>query len=165
MAGNERKKGTLSQIIIPVAIALLVGTSSPWWLRYFSNGETLPKHDPKKQPNQGVPKNTVPYHVGSLVATTTVDPSVIKPGDQTGMTVFIQDAPGNPVSGAVVTLSSGGGKFKTTGTSTVSGPTDVSGLFRAKWSCTQCAPSYTGGVRATKSGFTEAQGQWRVDIR
>jgi len=165
MAGNERKKETLSQIIIPVAIALLVGTSSPWWSHYFSNDKPLPKPSPQTTPNQAVPNNISPYHVGSLVATTTVDPSVIKPGGQTGMTVFIQDAPGNPVSGAVVTLTSGGGKFKTTGASTVSGPTDVSGLFRAKWSCTQCAPSYIGGVRATKSGFTEVQGQWRVDIR
>jgi hypothetical protein len=166
MAENEKKKGTLSQIIVPVAITLLVGTSSPWWInKFFSNNPTPPVPGQNRKgitpPDNNDPSPNVR---GSLTVTTTPDPPTVRPGEQATVTTFVQNGQGTPVSGAMVSLASGGGKFRTTGTPSVAGKTDLSGIFRASWSCNPCAPAYINDVRVTKKGFTEARGQWQVEI-
>lgn len=103
-------------------------------------------------------------HGGPIAATASANPSVISRGQQTSINVYAQDSQGRPLPSATVTLSSGGGRFSQTGTTTVSGPTDSSGAFRAFWSCDLCAPAYVGDVRITKPGYEEAKAQWRVEI-
>jgi hypothetical protein len=165
MAEKERKKGTLAQIFVPVAVALLVGTSSPWWLKYFSSNE-VPVPGPGANGSTDPPGSHQPPSIlGTLTVTATADPPVVRQGQQTTITTFVQDSQGHPVSGALVSLDAGGGRFRTTGTSSVAGKTDVSGIYRATWWCNQCAPGYVSGVRVTKQGFTETRDQWRVSIQ
>jgi hypothetical protein len=102
---------------------------------------------------------------GPMVVTVTPNPPVISRGQQTRASVYVQDSHGRPLPQATVTLSSGGGRFNRTGTSTVSGATDSSGSYTGYWSCDPCAPAYMSGVRVTKPGLGEANARWQVQIR
>ena len=164
MAQNEERKGVLPQIIVAVVVALLVGGASPWWWKeifHKNNGVNPPHGDSRVVP----PPPAQIISGGPITVTATANPPVIPPGQQTTINVFAQDSQGRPLPSAIVTLSSGGGKFNVTGTTSVSGPTDSSGAFRAYWSCDYCAPAYDNTVRITKPGYEEAKAQWQVEIR
>jgi hypothetical protein len=164
MTKNEDRKGILPQIIAAVVVALLAGGTSPWWWNeIFHNNHIV------NPPNGHTPSNplqqTEPISGGPIIVTATANPPVVSRGQNTTINVYVQDSQGRPLPFATVTLSSGGGRFNRTGTTTVSGPTDSSGAFDAYWSCDNCAPAYVSGVRVTKSGYEEAKAQWRVKIR
>jgi len=103
--------------------------------------------------------------IGPMIVTATPNPPVISRGQQTRVSVYVQDSQGRPLPQATVTLSAGGGRFNRTGTSTVSGATDSSGSYTGYWSCDPCAPAYVSEVRVTKPGLGEANAQWQVQIR
>jgi hypothetical protein len=90
---------------------------------------------------------------GPLVLTATANPNIVSPGQWTQINVLVLSDQGQPISGANVTIQSGGGVFQKSGTSTDAGTTDNSGVFRAKWKCDQCAASYEMITRATKLHF------------
>jgi hypothetical protein len=96
--------------------------------------------------------------------TTSVIPSVVRRGQTAKVNVFVQDAQGNPISSATVSLTAGGGYFSRTETSAVSGSTDSTGVFKAKWKYDQCAPAYRSGTRVTKTGYKEVKGNWLIKI-
>jgi len=111
------------------------------------------------------PAPQAPLVGGGLIhVTTTVNPPVVSRGQQTQVRIYVRDGQGRPLPQAMVTLSSGGGRFAGTGTPSVSGLTDASGSFVDYWSCNPCARGYVNGVRVTKPGYTEANAGWRVDI-
>lgn len=100
-----------------------------------------------------------------IIITATVDRPVVSRGQPTAITVHARDSQGRPLPHAMVTLSSGGGRYKRTGTTTVSGLTNTSGSFVGYWSCNPCARGYSSDVRVTKHGYPEAIAPWRVEIR
>jgi hypothetical protein len=101
---------------------------------------------------------------GLIYVTTSVNPPVVSRGQQTLVRVYVHDGQGRPLPEAMVTLSSGGGRFARTGTPSASGLTDTSGSFADYWSCDPCSRAYVNGVKVTKPGYTEASVGWRVDI-
>jgi len=160
-------KGILPQIIVAVTIALIAGGSSPWWWNELINRKsTKIVIDPKEVDPSAPVINDKPELVlsGPMRVTASVIPTVVHRGQTTKVNVFVQDAKGNPIPAATVSLSAGGGYFSRTETSSVSGSTDSSGVFKAKWKCDQCAPSYRSGVRVTKPGYDEIKESWRVTI-
>ena len=166
MAQNEGRKKVLSQIIIAVVVAMLVGSTAPWWWKEFFPGNTNNVGDTQNG-NPGVEPSAPSQQTlgGSITVTATANPPVVSIGQRTSISTYVQDSQGRPLPFAVVTLSSGGGRFDRTGTTKVSGPTDPSGVFQAYWSCDPCAPAYISSARATKTGYEEADTQWRVQIR
>lgn len=112
----------------------------------------------------GLAPQSTPAGGGSIRVTTIVNPPVVSRGQQTLVRVYVQDGQGRPLPQAMVTLSSGGGRFARTGTPSVSGLTDSSGSFVDYWSCNPCSRAYVNGVKVTKPGYTEANAGWRVDI-
>ncbi len=166
MAKNEDRKGVLPQIIVAVVVALLVGGTSPWWWNeiFHSNRSNVVHPSNQTTPvNPPQPRQTIIG--GPIVVTVTANPPVVSPGQPTLVNVYVQDSQGQSLPAAVVTLSSGGGRFDRSGTATVSGATDPAGVFQAYWSCAACAPAYVNSVRVTKPGYEEATAQWRVEIR
>lgn len=165
MAENEYRS-VLPQIIVAVVVALLVGTTSPWWWNeIFRKEKTNAPDSTHGTTSTNPPKGQQATRGGAIVVTASANPAVISAGQRTAVNVYVQDSQGQPLASAIVTLSSGGGRFERSGTTTVSGSTDSSGTFQAYWSCDDCAPAYTNGVRVTKSDYEEANGQWRVEIR
>ena len=174
MAQNGEKKGVLPQIITAVVITLLVGGSAPWWWKelFDQGGKTPPQPTnafvPNPAPNPTPKPAPVPPPAKvakeAMTVTAAANPAVISSGQQTAISVYVQDAQGRPLSAATVTCTVGGGRFKRTGTATVSGLTDFSGIFQAQWSCDNCASSYEGAVRVTKADYQEGKAQWRVEI-
>jgi hypothetical protein len=60
---------------------------------------------------------------------------------------------GRPVAGASVKITSGGGAFAASRTTSASGVTDARGGFTASWSCAPCAPAYGLEVAVEKDGY------------
>ena len=161
MAQNQEKKGVLLQIIAAVAIAILAGGTSPWWWNEVFPGNIPPEPHPRPDANS----TRKPVSGGPIVVSVATNPPVISKGQKTAINVFAQNSQGQSLSSATVTVSAGGGRFDQTGTTRVSGQTDSSGMYRAYWTCNSCAPAYIGGIRITKTGYEEAESQWRIDIR
>ena len=161
MGENSEKRGVLPQIIVAVVVALLVGGTSPWWWNEIFHRNDIPK---PYSPNHSSNNNNKPISGGPIMVSVSSNPPIISRGQKTTINVFAQDSQGHPLSSATVILSAGGGRFDQTGTSTVSGQTDASGVFRAYWSCNYCAPAYVGGLRVTKLGYEEGKSQLRIEI-
>jgi hypothetical protein len=63
MANNEKKQGVFSQIIVAVAVALLVGGTSPWWFNAFFNKDANIRHSQKpehQQPDESPGSRPIP---------------------------------------------------------------------------------------------------------
>jgi hypothetical protein len=128
----------------------------------FDVESTKPLHPDNKNVDQSHPEQ--PISGGPIVVTATANPPVVSRGQETTINVYVQDSKGKPLPSATVTLSSGGGRFRGSGTTTVAGETDSSGAFQGYWSCDNCAAGYIGDVRVTKPGYEEAKFEWRVEI-
>ncbi len=94
---------------------------------------------------------------GPLFVTATADPGVVGPGQWANINVLVLSDQGQPVSGANVTIQSGGGQFQKSGTATDAGQTGKDGVYRARWKCDQCAASYEMIARATKLHFMDGE--------
>ena len=148
----QAMKRILSGIFVTVVGGVVV-----WYIIQELN-DNRPSPEPSPSP-------IIPTTNGPIIVTASVNPPVISVGQQTMISVYAQDSQGLPLPFATVTVSAGGGRFNRTGTSTASGPTDSSGVFRAYWSCDPCSWRYTNSVRVTKPGYQEANAQWQVDIQ
>ncbi len=168
MASDE--KGMLPQIVVAVTIALIAGGSSPWWWdEIISRGPTKSPSttiDSKLEdpPEPAISEKSESIASGPMRVTASVIPTVVRRGQTTKVNVFVQDAQGNPIPSATVSLTAGGGYFNRTETSAVSGSTDSTGVFKAKWKCDQCAPAYKSGIRVTKPNYEEVKESWRIKI-
>jgi hypothetical protein len=70
---------------------------------------------------------------------------------------------GQPIAGAKVMLTTGGGLFLRTGQPRDEGATDASGFFRAQWLCKECAPAYRISVGVTATDVPA--GKATIDVK
>jgi hypothetical protein len=164
-------KGILPQIVVAVTIALIAGGSAPWWWDEITSRG--PTKSPSPTPIDSKPVDSTKPTTseksesiasGPMRVTASVIPTVVRRGQTTKVNVFVQDAQGNPSPSATVSLTAGGGYFSRTEARAVSGSTDSTGVFKAKWKCDQCAPSYKSGIRVTKPDYEEVKESWRIKI-
>ncbi len=90
--------------------------------------------------------------------------SPARAGQPVAIRVVVRSTAGELLEGATVTIAAGGGAFAAGRQTSVSGRTDVQGVFTAEWSCQPCAPAYGLDVTVTKSGFAEWKGSVTVKI-
>ncbi len=155
-----------SKALIIIAVIGLVGTLGTAFITNWGNIFPSPTPPvPRPEPHPVQPIEPASIVGGPIIVTATANPNVLSSGQETAVRVYVQDSQGSPLPNAIVTLSSGGGQFKSTGTTSMSGSTNASGSFVGYWSCNPCAPGYVSGVRVTKKGYTEANTKWRVEIR
>jgi len=165
MAQNGEKKGVLPQIIVAVVVALLVGGTAPWWWNeiFHKRNDAIPTpkspNDQKKTPSEAV-------HGGQVRVRCTTNPQSIPAGGQVEIRILAFTEQNTPVSGANVSIESGGGWFSVSGTTTEIGQTDFGGVFVTQWkSPNPAASGYGMGVTVTKKGFTEGRSQCNVPIQ
>ncbi|MCC6368318.1 MAG: TIR domain-containing protein [Bryobacterales bacterium] len=99
----------------------------------------------------------------SLGVRATASPAVVAPKHATGISVRVFDG-SEPVSGATVTISAGGGAFRGNGTE-VTGETNSRGQYVAVWSCAACASAYEMTVRVKKRGYAPASARATVRVQ
>jgi hypothetical protein len=103
------------------------------------------------------------------------EPAAVSAGQKAAIVVTVEDESGDPVSGASVVVSAGGGKFlglreNYDPQATLQSPyratgiTDRNGQFTTGWVCNPCAARYGMTVEASKSGFVTAQTDVTVAI-
>jgi hypothetical protein len=100
---------------------------------------------------------------GRMVIAATAAPPVVTPGQSTTIAVSVATREGQPIAGAKVVLSVGGGLFARNGQMRDEGVTDASGAFRTQWLCKQCAPAYQIAIDVTATNF--AAGKATVDVK
>jgi len=150
MPKNGERRGVLPQIIVAVVVALLVGSTAPWWWN-----EIFHKRN-----------DVIPIHGGQIQVRCTASPHSIPAGGQVGIRVLAFMEQGSPVSGANVRIESGGGWFSASGTTTEVGQTDSAGVFTTQWrSPSPAARGYGMDITVTKNGFTEGRGECNVPIQ
>ena len=76
------------------------------------------------------------------LVTAEATPPVVGSGERTVISVRVKAPDGQPIGGADVALSAGGGSFARSGQSRIEGRTDIDGMFRTEWQCQPCAPGY-----------------------
>jgi hypothetical protein len=102
---------------------------------------------------------------GAITVSASANPNVFGVGQMTEISVLALADDGSPIAAANVTIASGGGIFQASGTNTVSGKTGHDGVFRARWSCSPCAPQYVMEARVQKSNFTDGRREVTVFIQ
>jgi hypothetical protein len=136
-------------------------------LRYEINPETIRRAGrvggPGGQPLSGTVPGEAVRQRDSLVIRAVVDPSTVRRGATTTITVHVMTQSGTAVPEAAVTLEAGGGTFGG-GVGSVSGRANREGVFRTTWSCQTCAAAYSIVVRATKDGVGTGLATARVTI-
>ena len=98
-----------------------------------------------------------------MVITATATPPVVTLGQSTTIAVSVATREGQPIAGAKVVLSVGGGLFVRTGNMRDEGITDASGAFRTQWQCKPCAPAYQITIDVTATNFPA--GKATVDVK
>jgi hypothetical protein len=165
MAQNGEKRGVLPQIIVAVVVALLVGGTAPWWWNEIFHKRNDVVTTPK--PPEG--QNKIPPKVvqgGQIRVRCTANPHSIPAGGQVEIRVLAFTEQNTPVSGANVSIESGGGWFSKSGTTTEIGQTDSGGVFVTQWrSPSPATTGYGMGVTVTKDGFTEGKSECNVVIQ
>jgi beta-lactam-binding protein with PASTA domain len=93
-------------------------------------------------------------------------PQQLSSGGTATITVTARDPGGSTIPNARVTVSTGGGTFVTSGTTSVTGNTDQNGVYRVSWRAPapKAAPSYTIGITVTKEGFQQGSDQTTVNM-
>ena len=110
-------------------------------------------------------KSAPPDRRGAGV-TVVATPPVVSPGEATTIAVTVRNTAGQPVGGARVALSAGGGSF--TGAkqpALAGGVTSADGVFRAEWRCQPCASSYQIRVEVNGAGLPSQSTTVGVKIR
>jgi hypothetical protein len=165
MAQNGERRGVLPQIIVAVVVALLVGGTAPWWWNeiFHKRNEVIPPPRPPAHQKR-VPSEAV--HGGQIRIQCTANPHAIPAGGQVEIRVLAFTEQNSPVSGANVSIRSGGGWFSASGTTTEIGQTDSGGVFVTHWrSPKPAASAYGMDVTVTRNGFTEGKGECNVPIQ
>jgi hypothetical protein len=99
-----------------------------------------------------------------IFANASADPPIISRAQPTGIRVEAFSDQGDPIPGAYVKISVGGGFFIDSNNPTVEGNTGDDGVFETPWKCIQCAPAYVFAVEVNKPGFKGWKGETRVEI-
>ena len=165
MAQNGEKRGVLPQIIVAVVVALLVGGTAPWWWNeiFHKRNAVIP---PSKSADAQKKASSEAVHGGQIRVQCTANPHSIPAGGQVEIRVLAFTEQNSPVSGANVSIKSGGGWFSASGTTTEIGQTDSGGVFITRWRSPNPATSgYGMGVTVTKNGFTEGKGECNVPVQ
>ncbi len=92
-------------------------------------------------------------------------PSTVAAGEWTTIVVTAVTQDGQPVPGATVTVSAGGGAFRESRSTQVGGVTDARGFFQTSWMCQPCAPAYGIGVEISKDGLAAGKADVTVKIQ
>lgn len=102
---------------------------------------------------------------GRISVECTVEPHAIGGGERAAIRILALTEEDNPVQEARVKLSSGGGWFAESGTTTEVGRTGENGVFETQWRAPDpAAQAYVMSVRVSKEGFSEGEGKCRVPI-
>jgi hypothetical protein len=72
---------------------------------------------------------------------------------------------GQPIAGAKVVVSAGGGMFRPSRQTRMEGATDAYGVFRTEWLCTACAPAYRLEVDVAAADFPPQKTTIDVTVR
>jgi hypothetical protein len=86
---------------------------------------------------------------GPPVITAAAVPPIVTIGQPTTISITARTRDKQPISGAKVVLSAGGGTFAQVGQTRIEGVTDANGVFRTEWLCKPCAPAYGISVEVT----------------
>ena len=160
-----QKEKILSQIIVGVILALLVGSTSPWWWKFIFKPESSVSN-----PDSTVTITNPPKRGGQISVSVNNNPRVIPPGGRTEISVLAQTSDGSVISDAKVVLAAGGGVFEETGNTKSIGMTNSQGVYRTIWKTYE--PSvYSGDMQylinadVAKEGFTNGTGETTIFIK
>ena len=103
--------------------------------------------------------------LSGMVITATAEPEVVRRDQSTTLVVKVATRDGQPIAGAKVMLTAGGGLFPRTGQPRDEGVTDASGFVRAQWLCKECAPAYQISVGVTATDFPVGKATIAVKTR
>jgi hypothetical protein len=95
------------------------------------------------------------------------DPPQILPSGTTAISVEVLSAPDSPIKDAAVRIELGGGMFKESGVSYITGTTNAYGFFAAHWVCPASAPEpygYFVTATVTKAGYIETAKRITISI-
>ena len=122
------------------------------WVVYRQSGrvqeaageaERLRTLDPERyKAIQKIEAGIAPVDRRQPLVTAEATPPVVGSGERTTISVTVKAPDGQPIGGADVALSAGGGGFAGSGQSRIEGRTDIDGVFRAEWQCQPCASGY-----------------------
>jgi hypothetical protein len=135
---------------------------------WFTEGlrQPTPPYNPPPGVAPGNPPSGPSVIGGPITVMCSANPHVLQPGNQTELVIQVISSQNTPVSNANVRVSSGGGTFTSSGSTTVIGRTDYSGSFRTIWrSPSPAAKGYVMGVTVSKQGFIEGRGECRTLIQ
>ena len=89
----------------------------------------------------------------TLIVHVDIDPPTVSVGQPTDIRIEVLSAPGNPLPGAHIEISAGGGVFLDSGSTVVGGQTGGDGMYATPWKCDQCASAYVFNITVNKPGF------------
>ncbi len=116
-----------------------------------------------KDQNQQSDKTTSKSEL--IKVTSTVLTAISLPGEESAIMVVALTSQGAPVAEANVEIAMGGGWFKGSGTTTVTGKTNTHGIFLTRWRAPNpAAAGYEGTVKVRKDGFTEGMSDFTISI-
>jgi uncharacterized GH25 family protein len=99
-----------------------------------------------------------------IFANASANPPIISKAQPTVIRVEAFTNQGNPIPGAHVKFSAGGGFFIGSNNRFIEGHTGSNGIFEAPWKCIQCAPAYIFDIEVNKPGFKGWKGETKVEI-
>lgn len=107
-----------------------------------------------------------PQTGGAIDVECTVQPHAIAAGGQAAIRILALTERNEPVEGARVKISSGGGWFSGSGTTTEVGQTGENGVFATQWRAPDpAAQAYEMSVHVDREGFTGGEGTCTVPIK
>lgn len=112
-----------------------------------------------------LPGKQPPAQGGKINVIVTALPPIVGPSQKTVISVRAVSDQGNPIPGADVKLSAGGGVFDQSKDRFVSGKTDNAGFFETHWHCVKCGSSYGIDVEVTKPGYQTGTTQLTINIK
>ncbi len=157
----------------PATYQRLMGTSVPVVVRPERGSQTVDPGPRRPQPDSRSEQGTQTVRP-TLQGSQTVSPAVERPapppivvkaasrpatigaGEHTAILVVAATREGSPIPDAQVTISAGGGVFRGTRETRLTGATNAQGVFQAHWTCKPCARAYGIGIEVSKAGFATA---------
>jgi hypothetical protein len=106
-----------------------------------------------------------PVQGGPINVNAGTHPAVVSKGQPTDIKVEAFSNQGDPIPGAHVKISAGGGVFLDSAGLVVEGQTDINGVYVTPWKCMQCAPAYVFSIEVTKPGFDKGKSEATVNIK
>jgi hypothetical protein len=179
---NAKAEAEKVRTLDPAAYQTLMRTSVPVVVRPAPGSQTVEPEPRQPQPESRSEQSSQPVRPtlqGSqavspavrlpapppIVVTAAPRPATVGVGEFTAILVTAATREGTPIPDARVTISAGGGTFRGTRHTQLSGATNARGEFQAHWTCKPCAPAYRISIEVSKAGFTTATAAVNVKIR